>query len=603
MTGLRADDEMGNTPTDAPAVNSDTMISVRVSKESIANDDVRGTTRSITIEAAPAQVPLPPAQQVQEGEQQSPTHQQQSPSPPNAAGEKERPQSIRYTSGAALSLGHKQPSAEAQPQRQLISGARALELKTMHKELASVPNNRPEVDKRDVEEKKEHDAEAEGLTCTTTSTLTGSKPDSPLRPSAATPAAATATAGASATANFPSTNSAPREEDLRRSTACMTIGDPAAEARVTEEGDAPTNKGESPGHLQTRDQEQEEPNRQTMMMLLPLLTTALAANRASANAGATTAVSPAVPAVVSSSDATQSKATKKRPRSDGDPSTAAGGKSKRRSSGPGGGTPFTTGRWTEAEHQAFLAGLATYGREWKRVALHIPTRTSAQVRSHAQKYFCKLQQQQEQQQHELQQRQHAAAAAAAATSGSAAQGSSSGTSSGGHPQHLQSSTLRANVERILAEPETVQAEVDDTLQRLRERYRQLQERLRRSSSSNGGGGGGGPDPYRPHGGGSSNNNSRSSSPSSLEHSELIALHVLHGGLPRSANNSHSSGGSGSASARVAVPPGPPAGAGGENGDDGSGSRGCEEGSRGSSSRQQHELREDENSRKRSREEE
>lgn len=48
------------------------------------------------------------------------------------------------------------------------------------------------------------------------------------------------------------------------------------------------------------------------------------------------------------------------------------------------------GRWTELEHQSFLAGLRLYGREWKKVASKIKTRTSAQIRSHAQKYFAKL---------------------------------------------------------------------------------------------------------------------------------------------------------------------------------------------------------------------
>lgn len=48
------------------------------------------------------------------------------------------------------------------------------------------------------------------------------------------------------------------------------------------------------------------------------------------------------------------------------------------------------GRWTEQEHQSFLAGLRLYGREWKKVASKIKTRTSAQIRSHAQKYFAKL---------------------------------------------------------------------------------------------------------------------------------------------------------------------------------------------------------------------
>ena len=49
-----------------------------------------------------------------------------------------------------------------------------------------------------------------------------------------------------------------------------------------------------------------------------------------------------------------------------------------------------SGRWTKEEHENFLVGLKLYGREWKKVAKHIKTRTSAQIRSHAQKYFAKL---------------------------------------------------------------------------------------------------------------------------------------------------------------------------------------------------------------------
>ncbi|CAM9728209.1 unnamed protein product, partial [Heterosigma akashiwo] len=47
-------------------------------------------------------------------------------------------------------------------------------------------------------------------------------------------------------------------------------------------------------------------------------------------------------------------------------------------------------RWTKKEHEAFLKGLQLYGREWKQISKTIPTRTSAQIRSHAQKYFQKL---------------------------------------------------------------------------------------------------------------------------------------------------------------------------------------------------------------------
>lgn len=46
-----------------------------------------------------------------------------------------------------------------------------------------------------------------------------------------------------------------------------------------------------------------------------------------------------------------------------------------------------SGRWTEVEHNQFMHGLKLYGREWKLVANCIPTRTSSQIRSHAQKYL------------------------------------------------------------------------------------------------------------------------------------------------------------------------------------------------------------------------
>lgn len=50
-----------------------------------------------------------------------------------------------------------------------------------------------------------------------------------------------------------------------------------------------------------------------------------------------------------------------------------------------------TGRWTKAEHEAFLKALQTYGKEWKKVAAKVKTRTVVQTRTHAQKYFQKLQ--------------------------------------------------------------------------------------------------------------------------------------------------------------------------------------------------------------------
>ena len=50
-----------------------------------------------------------------------------------------------------------------------------------------------------------------------------------------------------------------------------------------------------------------------------------------------------------------------------------------------------TGRWTKEEHGAFLMGLKLYGKEWKKVAAKVRTRTVVQTRTHAQKYFQKLQ--------------------------------------------------------------------------------------------------------------------------------------------------------------------------------------------------------------------
>jgi SHAQKYF class myb-like DNA-binding protein len=48
------------------------------------------------------------------------------------------------------------------------------------------------------------------------------------------------------------------------------------------------------------------------------------------------------------------------------------------------------GRWTEEEHGTFLQGLKLHGKQWKTIATMIGTRTVVQVRTHAQKYFQKL---------------------------------------------------------------------------------------------------------------------------------------------------------------------------------------------------------------------
>lgn len=56
-----------------------------------------------------------------------------------------------------------------------------------------------------------------------------------------------------------------------------------------------------------------------------------------------------------------------------------------------------SGPWTAHQHEIFLSGknlvylgLERYGKNWKKIGELIPNRSHAQIRSHAQKYFYKL---------------------------------------------------------------------------------------------------------------------------------------------------------------------------------------------------------------------
>ena len=55
-----------------------------------------------------------------------------------------------------------------------------------------------------------------------------------------------------------------------------------------------------------------------------------------------------------------------------------------------GNNPYQ-GRWTQEEHDKFLEGLKLFGKDWRRIEEYIGSRTCAQIRSHAQKYFNRLQ--------------------------------------------------------------------------------------------------------------------------------------------------------------------------------------------------------------------
>ena len=51
---------------------------------------------------------------------------------------------------------------------------------------------------------------------------------------------------------------------------------------------------------------------------------------------------------------------------------------------------FQAGKWTDEEHEKFIEGILNYGNEWKKVQQIIKTRSSTQIRSHAQKFFLRI---------------------------------------------------------------------------------------------------------------------------------------------------------------------------------------------------------------------
>lgn len=130
-----------------------------------------------------------------------------------------------------------------------------------------------------------------------------------------------------------------------------------------------------------------------------------------------------------------------------------------------------SGRWTASEHDAFLKGLKVYGREWKKVARCISTRTSAQIRSHAQKYFAKVSKERKHLLALAEQRRPPFIAGITSTLDN--------TFTNNGPR---SKSFIKTIISMVSNPSAVESRVCRTLALLRERYKQLQDQLEKDEA-------------------------------------------------------------------------------------------------------------------------
>jgi len=139
------------------------------------------------------------------------------------------------------------------------------------------------------------------------------------------------------------------------------------------------------------------------------------------------------------------------------------------------------GRWSPDEHELFLKGLRKHARDWKAVNKFVPSRSLAQIRSHAQNYFKRI------------------------THPTSSNPSISGAPDEGNAEEERSIDLSImggryedvafwrKVERMVKEPEKVEVEVRRLKEELETKRNELERRIRdrdRVRSSGRGGGGG-----------------------------------------------------------------------------------------------------------------